>query len=106
MGIKEWCDVARDFLSWSAFSCHTIGMQKMMHQCKQRNQCDCLMFILSYYVSRIHSHILICKGTVSIFPATGWLVHKHIVHISLNEGVVKWLNSDNESDWTVSCHYE
>jgi len=42
MGIKEWCDVARDFLSWSAFSCHTIGMQKMMHQCKQRKQCDCL----------------------------------------------------------------
>ena len=45
----------------------------------QRKQSDCLMFILTYmYVS----HILISRGTVSIFPATGWLVHKHSPHAS------------------------
>ena len=98
MGIKEWCDVARDFLSWSAFSCHTIGMQNMMHQCKQRKQCDCLMFILSYYVSRIHNHILISKRIDSIFPATVMAVHKHVFHISPQRSVVERLYSDNERD--------
>jgi hypothetical protein len=39
------------------------------HEYKQRKQTDCLMLIHSYYVSRIHGHILISNDIVSIFPA-------------------------------------
>ena len=46
-----------------------------MHQCKQRKQSDCLMFIFSYYVSQIHGHIIISKGIFSIFPATMYSPH-------------------------------
>ena len=69
--IKGWRDVARDLLCRTTLSWRNItGMQGTTHQCKQRKQNDCLKFINSYCISRIHGHILISKDIVSIFPLT------------------------------------
>ena len=47
--IKEWCDVAQDLLCQTTLSWrHIIGMQGKTHQCKQRKQSNCLMFIFSF----------------------------------------------------------
>jgi len=68
---KEWCNVAQEFLFRTTLSwCHSIEMRGKTHQCKQRKQSDCLMFIHSYYVSHIHGHIIISKDIFLIFPAT------------------------------------
>ena len=69
--IKEWRDAVRDFLCRTTLSRrHSIVMQGGTNQCKQRKQSDCLIFIHSYYVSRIHGHIIISNGIFSMFPAT------------------------------------
>ena len=69
--IKEWRDVVRDVLCQTTLLWrHITGMREKTHQCKQRKQSDCLMFIHSSYVSWIHGHILISKDIVSIYPAT------------------------------------
>ena len=69
-------------------------MWEKTFQCKKRNQCDCLMFIHSYYVSRIHGHILIYNDIGSIFPAT-------VRSTFLKKGVVGRLYSDTGNDQTV-----
>jgi len=53
-------------------------MRDKTHLCKQRKHSDGLIFIHSYYVSRIHGHIIISKEIVSVFP----------VHISPNKKVL------------------
>jgi hypothetical protein len=45
-----------------------------MHQCKQRKQSNCLMFIHSYYVSQIHGHIIFFQGHI-INIASNYIVH-------------------------------
>jgi hypothetical protein len=47
--IKEWCEVARDLLCRITLPWCYI-MRGKTHQCKQRKQSDCLMFIHSYCV--------------------------------------------------------
>jgi hypothetical protein len=69
--IKEWRDAVQYFLCRTTLSRrHSIVMQGGTNQGKQRKQSDCLIFIHSYYVSRIHGHIIISNGIFSMFPAT------------------------------------
>jgi hypothetical protein len=71
-------------------------MQYKTHLCKQRKQSDRLMFMHSYYVSRILGQIIISKDIVLIF----------FIHISRNKKSVDGrFYSDNESDRTVTWHW-
>ena len=71
-------------------------MHDKTHICKQGKHSDGLMFIQSYYLSRIHGYNIISKEIVSVFP----------VHISPNK---KLLLDDCtvtlKSDQTVTWHW-
>ena len=100
--------MCRTTLSWR----HSIGMLGKTHQfqCKQCKQSNCLMFVHSYYVSRIHGHIIIPKGIFSIFPLTvrstfpkEALLDDYIVALNVIELYVTchlWMNGNK---YVMSC---
>jgi hypothetical protein len=90
--IKEWCDVARDFLCRTTLSRrHIIGMREKTHQCKQCITKRLFNVIHSCYVSRIHGHILISKVIVSKFSST---VRSTFHKIKRCRTIVQWSNSN------------
>jgi hypothetical protein len=87
--IKEWSEVARDYTYRTTFSWrHNIGMREKTFQC--------FMFILSKYVLRIHSHILISKSLVSIFNCADI---QHLFKRSYKNQMQKKLYITSAKDW-------
>jgi hypothetical protein len=87
--ILEWCDVAQDLLCRTTLSwCHIIGMRGKTHQCKQRKQRDCLMFIHSYFHFQWHSFKISCSCMV-------YIKKKHC------RMIVQWHRKWSDSDVTL-----